>query len=470
MINRIRIIALLTMAVACAAPAARKPNVVLFFADDLGWGDIGYNGSTYHLTPNIDAFAKKALAFSDAYAYPTCSPSRACLVTGQNTPRHGIYNVVQYHPTPEYLKKIKDVPSGHFYEGDAPTIGTLMKRAGYQCGYAGKWHMGDEGDGLPQAHGFTEMNAGGRGWGNPKGGYFSPYENTQLSDGPEGEYLSDRLTDECCAFIETYRDDPFFLIYAPYLVHRPVQPKPEYVELFESRAPDENHTDPEYAAMAYALDVAFGKLVQALKDAGVFENTLIVFTSDNGTNPLTAKSLPLRGCKGSIYEGGIRVPAFVHWEGVTVAGLCETPVSVLDWLPTFLDAGQGSDDGLVLDGESLMPLLRGSGALKRDALYWHTAAYQGRPEDAAQGTWMPPCSIIRSGDYKFIQEYDSGTTELYNLRTDRSETLNLVFAQPEVAARLKKKLDTWLTQVHAIIPSKPNPAYHPNAAPKKKCN
>jgi arylsulfatase A-like enzyme len=398
-----------------------------------------------------------------------CSPARASLVTGRNTPYHKIYNVIQYKRTPEHVKKIKDVTSGHFYTGDAPTIGTLMKQAGYQCGYAGKWHMGDEGDGLPQAHGFTEMNAGGRGWGDPKGGYFSPYENSQLPDGKDDEYLSDRLTAECTSFIERYRNDPFFLIYAPYLVHRPVQPKPDYVGLFKDRMPDENHGDPDYAAMVYALDVAFGKLLQSLKDNGVYENTLIVFTSDNGTNPLVGKSLPWRGSKGTIYEGGIRVPTFVQWPGVVKPGTCATPISVLDWLPTFLDAGQGGVKGLELDGESLVPLLAKTGDLQRDALYWHLASYHGRADERGTDVWTPPCSFIRSGDYKFIQKYDSGMIELYDLKNDPFEQNNLSASNPEVTARLKQKLDAWLKQSNAMVSFDPNPAYDPDKkVPQKK--
>ncbi|NWK54545.1 sulfatase [Verrucomicrobiaceae bacterium N1E253] len=458
----------LMVGTSCFAAEKRPPNVVLFFVDDLGWGDLGCNGNTFHLTPNIDAFAKTSRVFSDAYAYPSCSPSRACLVTGQNTPRHGIYNVKYYLGTRDWLKKIKDVKTNHFYKGDAPTIGTLMKRLGYKCGYAGKWHMGDEGKGLPQAHGFTQMNAGGCGWGHPAGGFFSPYKNTQLPDGPKGEYLSDRLTEESIGFIKKYKNEPFFLVYAPYLVHRPVEPKPEYVKLFAERPPSKTHRNQGYAAMVYAMDLAFGKLVESLKEQGVYENTLIVFTSDNGTNPACAKSLPLRGCKASIYEGGIRVPTMVYWKGVTSPGISKTPVSLLDWIPTFLDAGGGRLDGLTLDGESLLPIFDGKGKLKRDALFWHIASYQGNPSNAKNDTWTRPCSIIRTDQYKFVQEYENGTFELYDLRKDRSEKKNLAGDLPEVVSRLKKKLDTWLKDMDAVIPNEPNPNYDPSRGERVK--
>lgn len=457
-----------------------KPNIVLFFADDLGWADVGFNGSTYHLTPNLDAFAAKAMVFSDAYAYPTCSPSRACLITGQNTPRHGIYRVEAYKPTPEPYRKILAAETGHFYEGPAPTIGEIMQRAGYVCGYSGKWHMGDRPGTLPQGRGFV-MNAGGCGFGAPPS-WFSPYKNEQLPDGPEGEYLPERLTQESIRFIRENKDRPFFLIQAPYLVHRPVRPKPEYVGLFRDRQPDEGRSNPEYAAMVYALDVEFGKLVQALKDEGVFENTLIVLFSDNGPNPLCAKGTPLRGWKASVHEGGIRVPMFAYWHGVSLSGVSSVPVTVMDMIPTFLEAAGSGTEGLVLDGESILPLLRGDGKLKRDALYWHhpcytiptvfaegvreNYAYWGDgefflPSEEERGDWVRPCSMIRSGDYKLILECETGTMELYNLKDDIGETRNLAFEQLGKAAALKSKLGAWLDEMNAVIPSEPNPSYDP---------
>lgn len=463
-----------------AIAVAAQPNIVLCFVDDLGWSDVGYNGNTYHLTPRIDSLAKQSMVFNDAYAYPTCSPSRACLITGQNTPRHGIYRVDAYKPTPESFKKIKDAATGHFYEGSDLTLGDVMKKAGYVCGYIGKWHLGDRPETLPTGRGF-DVNVAGCGLGRPPS-YFSPYENPYLSDGPDGEYLPERLACEAAGFIRENKDRPFFMVFAPHLVHRPVQAKPEYVQLFSDRTPMQGHWDSEYAAMVYALDVAVGELTDALKSAGVLDNTLIVFMSDNGPNPVCADATPLRGHKASVYEGGIRVPMFACWPGVIAPGTSDVPVTVMDLLPTFMDAASFEMDGLTLDGETLMPLLTRSGSLKRDALYWHHPCYtipvvfskEARndpvywkpgelflPEEKDRGDWVRPCSVIRSGDYKLIYEYETGTVELYNLKEDLGETNNLAIAQPELAGQLTKKLKVWLQEMNAEIPSEPNPDYDP---------
>ena len=457
---------------------ARQPNIVLFFADDFGWVETGYNGNTFNLTPNIDAFARRGVVFENAYSYPTCAPARACLITGRNTPYHGIYRVEAYKPTPEPFKKIRDERSGLFYEGDSPTIGELMKQAGYVCGYVGKWHMGDREETLPQGRGF-DFNAGGYKFGAPPS-YFSPYGNPQLPDGPVGEYLPERLTQESISFIQRNRDRPFFLIHAPYLVHRPVQPKPEYVELFRSRVQSE-FDRPDYAAMVYALDVEFGKLLQALKDEGVYDNTLIVLLSDNGPNPVCTTGGPLRGCKASVYEGGIRVPMIAYQHGLTQASVCPEPVSVLDVLPTFLDAAGAFTTGLTLDGESLLPLL-GGGSLQRDALFWHHPCYtiptvfkpgvrdnyaywnDGEvfmPPDDKKGDWVRPCSIIRSGEYKLIREYESDTVELYNLLSDPGEQRDVADLFPEKKTELLDQLELWLSQTSAAIPVELNPDFDP---------
>ncbi|MFA5690023.1 MAG: sulfatase [Kiritimatiellales bacterium] len=479
--NTLKHMLLVSSCLSTVCAVAEKPNIVLFLVDDLGWGDLGYNGSTFHLTPNIDAFARESTVFSDAYAYPTCSPSRACLITGQNTPRHGIYRVEAYKPAPEPYKKLRDVKSGHFYEGSAPTIGDVMKRAGYTCGYIGKWHMGDRPETMPPGRGF-DVNIAGCGFGNPPS-YFSPYKNPELSDGPDGEYLPERLLDETLKFINEHStgDRPFFLIHATYLVHRPVQAKDEYTELFKTRTPDAGRSNPEYAAMVYAMDVEFGRLMQGLKNAGVFENTLIVFISDNGVNPVCAKGTPLRSCKASVYEGGIRVPMIAHWTGRTAPQVCNVPVSILDLLPTFLSAAGGTADGLTLDGENILPLFSG-GTLQRDALYWHHPCYtiptvfvenvrenyaywdddeMFIPPANERGDWVRPCSVIRAGDYKLIHEYETGTDELYNLKTDLGEEKNLAAELPEKVSELREKLTAWLKEMDAVIPCEPNPAYNP---------
>ena len=457
-INRLRFVgAVLALSAAMAGHGADKkktpkqPNILLFLADDLGWADVGYNGSTYHLTPNIDKMAAESMVFDGAYMNPSCSPSRASIATGLYPPRHGIYHVEAYARTPEKFMKMVPVKSGHFLtDMSIPTMGELMQKAGYHCGYTGKWHLGETPETLPLGRGFS-ANAAGCGWGHPPGGYFAPYRNKYLKDGPKGEYLPDRLCEESIRFMKESEQTgkPFFLIHAPYLVHRPNQAKKEDINTFKQRTPDEGRSQPTYAAMVYALDRVFGNLVAELKKEGKLENTVIILTSDNGINKLSGKATPLRGGKGEIYEGGVRVPMLVYWKGKTTAGHCAVPVNGIDLLPTVLELAR-TELPPVVDGESLVPLFDGKGALKRDAIYWHIPCYNGRPGNAQ--CWQQPVSALRSGDFKLIYNHTDGSYELYNLVKDVGESKNLAASMPEKVAQLKGKLDAWLKETNAPMP------------------
>jgi len=431
----------------CASPEPlqSKPNILFFLVDDLGWADVGYNGATYHLTPNIDAFARKALVFDNAYTMPTCSPSRVSLFTGMSAPRTGIYHVEAFDRTPEEIFKVKPVKSGHFYEKSLTMLGSAMKSAGYATGYVGKWHVDND----PLGRGF-DFNAGGWGSGGPAS-YFSPYKNPALKDGPKGEYLPERLLKEATGFIKANKNHPFFLCYAPYLVHRPLQAREEDIVRFEKREKEAARYNPTYAAMVEMADRVFRSVLDVLEDEGLADNTVIVFTSDNGINGLIGDATPLRGEKGSCYEGGVRVPAMVYWPGVTRAVHTRALIDVVDWYPTLLQVARAKLPEHTLDGKSLLPILSGAKESVRETVCWHMPCYNGKPW--SNQVWQPPFSAIRLEKYKLIYFYEDGHTELYDLEKDISEKNNLVKLLPAKVNELHNSLKIWLNKVNAPIPT-----------------
>lgn len=424
---------------------AKKPNVVFFYVDDLGWNDVGYNGATYHLTPHIDAFAKKAMVFDHAYAMPTCSPSRVSLFTGMAAPRTGVYHVPFYSRTPKKFFKVKPVHSQvHFNQPGFTTLGETMSAGGYATGYVGKWHVHDD----PMEEGF-DFNAGGCGQGSPRS-YFSPYGIPALEGAPEGEYLPERLLAEAQGFIRRQKDKPFFLFYAPYLVHRPLQARDEDIDKFRNRTPDEGHSDPTYAAMVEWTDRAFQGVLDTLEKEHLADDTVIILSSDNGINGAVGDATPLRGNKGTCYEGGVRVPTMVYWPGVTEAKRSSALVDVLDWYPTLMEIADAPPPPHSLDGVSMVPLLKGTGNTPRDAVYWHMPCYNGKPDDTQ--VWQTPFSAIRMGKYKLIHFYEDGHVELYDLEADIGERNNLADTLPEITKTLKQKLDEWLAETEAPRP------------------
>jgi arylsulfatase A-like enzyme len=464
-------------AAAALVAAAELPNVVVFLVDDLGQRDLGCYGSTFYETPNIDRLAREGARFTDGYAAcPVCSPTRASLLTGQWPQRTGVTDYIGAPLTPEQWQhntKLLPAPYSDRLALGAPTLAKAMKQAGYATFFAGKWHLGPEGW-WPENQGF-DVNKGGVDRGGPYGGgkYFSPYDNPRLEDGLRGEHLPDRLARETAAFIERHKDRPFFAYFSFYSVHTPLMAREDLRLKYEEKRRRlglqekwgrEHERDVRlvqehavYAGMVEAMDQAVGTVLDKLDALGLAENTLVVFTSDNGglstSEGWPTSNLPLRGGKGWIYEGGIREPWIVRWPTVVQPGrLVATPVSSPDLFATLLEVGGGKvEPGQALDGASLLPVLRG-GDLPERALFWHYPHY-GNQGGA-------PCAAIRRGDWKLIEWFEDDRVELFNLSEDLGEQHDLAAAEPERVARLRAELQAWQQQVGAKFP-KPNPAYDP---------
>ena len=463
---------------AAAAPAAqRPPNIVFFLADDLGQRDLGVYGRTFYETPHLDRLAREGARFTDAYAAcPVCSPTRASVISGMWPQRTGITDYIGAPATPEAWTrntKLRPAPYADRLALDAPTLAKAMKAAGYATFFAGKWHLGPEGW-WPENQGF-DHNLGGNDRGGPYGGkrYFSPYGNPRLKDGPDGEHLPDRLATETANFIAANRDRPFFAYYSFYDVHTPLMARPDLQKKYEEKRARlglqekwgrEGERDVRlvqehavYAAMVEAMDLAVGKVMAKLDELGLRENTIVIFTSDNGglstSEGWPTSNLPLRGGKGWMYEGGIREPLIVRWPGVAQPGaVIATPVSSPDFFPTLLEAvGAKPASGQRLDGVSLVPILRGQTTPER-ALFWHYPHY-GNQGGA-------PASAIRRGPWKLIQWFEGDRFELFNLTNDLAETTDLAAREPARVTALKAELAAWQREVGAKFPI-PNTSYDP---------
>jgi arylsulfatase A-like enzyme len=452
-------------------PSGRKPNIILVLIDDMGWRDLGCCGSEYYETPNIDRLAAQGMQFSDAYTCgPNCAPTRASLMSGQYTPRHGIITVGKSDRGAAHLRKLIPQENKTVLDSAITTIAEAIRPAGYVSASMGKWHLGNDPGYGPVGQGF-DLNVGGYEAGSPRS-YFSPYRNPELKDGPEGEYLTDRLTDEALKFIEANRNRPFFLYLPHYAVHTPIRAKKELIAKYKSKAPSNGQGNPTYAAMIESTDQGVGRIMSKLDELDLTDDTIVIFSSDNGGvggykalgikgGEITSNA-PLRGGKGMLYEGGIRVPLLVRWPGVVKpASQCDVPVITVDFYPTLLEmAGAERPSGQVLDGTSLLPLLRGAGELGRDAIFWHFPAYlQG-----SGGTWRTtPAGAVRSGQWKLIEFFEDGRVELYNVVRDISEKNNLTGKMPEKAKELHQLLRNWRRSVNAKIPTQLNPKYKPGA-------
>ncbi len=440
---------------------ARRPNVIVILADDLGWADLACYGSTYHKTPNLDRLAAKGLRFTHAYAAASiCSPTRAALLTGKYPARLNLTDWLPGRSDRPDQKLLRPVIN-QALPATETTLAAALKSAGYATGHVGKWHLGGKGS-APEDRGF-DVNIAGDAAGSPRS-YFAPYKNKDgrfipgLERAPEGEYLTDRLTTEAVKFIEMNRDRPFFLYLAHYTVHIPLKAKAEMIAHYKPGRSGQQG-NPIYAAMIESLDEGVGRVLQKLDDLKLSERTIVLFTSDNGglcvtegpNTPATINA-PLREGKGYLYEGGLRVPLIVKWPGhIQPGSTSATPVCSIDVFPTILDACDVKND-VQTDGVSLVPLLRGD-TLKRDALFWHYPHYSnqgGRPGAA-----------IRVGGSKLIEFYEDGRRELYNLTKDPGESHNLIAEKPEVAKELGEKLAAWRKEVGARM-MRPNPDYRPN--------
>jgi arylsulfatase A-like enzyme len=453
---------------------AAKPNIVFFLVDDLGWADVACNGSDFHETPNIDALAASGMRFTQGYAAcPVCSPTRASIMTGRHPVRVDITDWIPgMRAKPNANPRFVHVDDRDNLALEEVTIAEYLRdQANYQTFFLGKWHLGGEGY-WPTDQGF-DVNVGGCDKGSPPGGYYAPWTNPNLKAKEDGEYLTERLTHEAVALIEQAdQDRPFFMYFSYYNVHTPIQPDKRTIDHFQGVASKRFTTptptgkehnassrmrqdNPEYASMVHAVDISVGRVLKAIDDAGDRDNTIVIFFSDNGglcTLPSNRKkgggptcNLPLRSGKGWLYEGGIREPMIVRAPGVTKAGtVCETPVVSTDFFPTIVElAGLQPAPKLYVDGISLVPHLSGEKTSKR-SLYWHYPHYHG-------SDWKPGAAI-RQGDWKLIEFYETGESELYNLANDIGEQDNLAQSKPQVRDRLKAKLIKWQETMNAKMP------------------
>lgn len=456
----------------------KRPNFVFFLVDDLGWKDLGCYGSTFYETPNANRLAREGMRFTNAYAAcPVCSPTRASIMTGKYPAR--------LHTTDYFGAPQPDTVQKHWtrnkpllparYRDRVPleevTLPETLKQHGYATFFAGKWHLGPEGF-WPEDQGF-DVNKGGIERGGPYGGkrYFSPYGNPRLSDGPDGEHLPDRLATETSKFIEEHRDGPFLAYLSFYSVHTPLMSRADLKTKYEAKARTVDHDGPDwgeegdrkvrlvqdhavYGGMVEAMDQAVGKVLDTLDRLKLAENTVVFFMSDNGglstSEGHPTSNLPLRAGKGWLYEGGIREPMMVRWPGRVQAGsVCDEPVISTDFYPTMLEMAElPAVPQQHLDGQSMLPLLRGQGSAKDRAFYWHYPHYGNQGGS--------PGGAVRLGDYKLIEFYEDNHIELYNLRDDLGEKHDLSAASPEKAAELRRMLHEWRDGIGAAMPT-PNP-------------
>lgn len=439
------------------------PNIIYINVDDLGWKDLGFMGSSYYETPHLDKLASEGMVFMQAYAgAANCAPSRACLMSGQNTPRHGIYTVSNSDRGDARTRKIIPIPNNEVLPDSVYTLAEMLSDNGYVTGTFGKWHLGNN----PKTQGF-QVNIGGSHRGSPgKGGYFSPYHLEFIKDGPKGEYLTDRLTDEAISFVRHNRDTSFFLYLPFYAVHTPIMGKENLVKKFEQKQGGEGQDRPDYAAMVASVDENVGRLLAEIEKLGLKENTLVIFTSDNGGIRDISYQDPLRAGKGSYYEGGIRVPLVVRWPGKVAANSrCDVPVTNLDFYPTLQKIVGATRRPPIMDGDDISPLFSGKDLYER-TLYWHFPIYLQAYHPKEDGGQDPlfrtrPGSVIRQGKWKLHEYFEDGTLELYDLEKDVGERHNLTEERPQKAQELYELLKEWRDKTDAAVPQEPNPDYDP---------
>ena len=462
----------LLIVLSMALPAvAERPNFLFILVDDLGYMDIGANNpDCFYETPNIDRLAATGMRFTNGYAAnPVCSPTRYSIMTGKYPSRVGATNWF----SGKREGRFRPAPLNDRMPLEEVTVAQALREGGYAAFFAGKWHLGETEEFWPENRGF-DINKGGWSRGGPygPGKYFTPYGNPRLKDGPEGEHLPDRLATETVRFIESHRDKPFLAYLAFYSVHTPLMGRPELVEKYRQKAErlgisdEEQFADEEqvwptdkprrvrvvqshavYAAMVEAMDEAVGKVLQKLDTLGLADNTVVFFTADNGglstSEGSPTSNLPLRGGKGWLYEGGIREAFLVKWPGVTRPGsISSEPVVTTDFYPTILEmAGLQARPEQHMDGVSLTPVLKGSGPLDRDAIYWHYPHYSN------QGGF--PGGAVRMGDYKLLERFEDGRVHLYNLAEDVGEQNDLASRLPDKVRAMQKRLHAWYADVDA---------------------
>jgi arylsulfatase A-like enzyme len=464
-----------------------KPNIIFLLVDDLGWRDVGFMGSRYYETPNLDKLAAESMIFTNAYAAcAVCSPTRASIQTGRYPARLGLTDWIRARfqvqnneltTPPPYEKNegrmLKTPSNSRWMDLEEITIAELLKKAGYFTCHIGKWHLGTD-DYYPEKQGY-DLNIGGSDMGNPVN-YFDPYSNSKgvrlpnLSPRREGEYLVDRLADELVNVIRQHKDQPFFINMCYYAVHTPLMAKPEMINKYEAKNKVDEQNNAVYAAMVESVDQAVGKLLDELKKEKLLDHTMILFFSDNGGFLGSTSNKPLRSGKGYPYEGGIREPMFVYWKGVIQPGTkCGLPVTSVDFLPTLCSVANVALPDRPVDGRDISPVFRGE-RLDTVPLFWHFPHYCFSD--------VVPYSIIRDGNWKLIKRYErfdsarakakrslrlcraKETTnvnegvefELFNLENDLSEETDLSGSHPEKVKELDKKLQDWIKYTNAKLP------------------
>jgi arylsulfatase A-like enzyme len=463
-------VSLLSLLMLAASPAcARQPNFVFVLVDDLGYMDIGANNpGTFYETPNVDRLAQSGMRFTSGYAAnPVCSPTRYSIMTGRYPSRVNATDWFVGRRSGRFLPAplINHMPLSEV------TLAEALRENGYQTAFLGKWHLGPTEKFWPRAQGF-EINVGGHNRGSPPGGYFSPFKNPRLEDGPGGQHLTQRLTDEALEILDQFKEKPFLLYLAFYTVHTPLQAPADLVAKYQAKAKklgligkpefaDEEQIWPTdkprrvrtlqrhatYAAMVETMDNSVGRILDKLEELGIEQDTVVCFMSDNGglstSEGSPTSNLPLRGGKGWLYEGGIREPFLVRWPGVTRPGSsCDVPVISTDFFPTILEiAGLSALPDQHQDGLSLVPLLKQNGELTRKDLFWHYPHYSN------QGGM--PGGAIRRGDYKLIERFEDGRVHLYNLAKDIGEQTDLAEQMPGRVEDMRASLHEWYKEVDA---------------------
>jgi arylsulfatase A len=453
-----------------------KPNIVLFLVDDLGWGDLGCYGDTFHQTPNINRLAVEGMKFTSGYAAaPVCSPSRAAIQTGKSPARLHLTQWIpdQASDLDDANQKLIEPPTPQHLDLSVPTIAELLKRVGYHTAAIGKWHLGGNGY-LPEKFGF-DVNVAGDHHGEPAlpNHYFGPFHYHNLTGYTKSDYLTEVLTNKMDQFLEqAVHHQPFFLYMAEYSVHIPLQARQPLIEKYHRQNGNRDEPDPVYAAMVESVDTALGNLRATLARLGVADNTVIYLTSDNGGNHggialrgvgfddpdphRVADNGFLRAGKGFLYEGGVREPFIVYWPGVTKPGsVCDVPVAGTDIMPTIMSMIDEGPAPEPCDGIDISGLFHGKTSLERDALYWHYPNYS--PQG---GT---PSGAIRQGDWKLLEFFEGGNVELYNLASDPGEQHNCASRYSDRAMTMQRRLQAWRRSVNAAMPT-PNPRFNSTRA------
>lgn len=458
---------------AAPALALQRPNILVIFADDLGWKDVGFNGATFYETPNIDRLAREGMIFSQAYSGGSnCAPSRAALWSGQYAPRHGVHAVGSMDRPPHHLQRLVPLVNRETLPTESITLAEALRAGGYRTGLFGKWHLGDQAPFRPEDQGFDAYF-------DPRA--VDPNRKRNEPDNPKGIYSTTRAA---LAFVEADRTRPFFVFLSYHAIHTMFEYRPESLDRFKDKGrTDPGQTEAPYAASLYDLDDVVGIVLARLKVLGLEENTLVVFTSDNGSIPRSSQE-PLRGNKGSFYEGGIRVPFIARWPGHTAAGaVSAVPTINLDLYPTFLAAaGLPAPKDYLLDGESLLPVLDNpTKSLSRAAIFWHFPGYLHSPVNRGRDQIYRtrPVSVVRQGDWKlhlYHEEWalDGGRSrldvnravELYNLAKDPGERVDVAHTETAKRDELLDVMLSWIDATSAKMAHEPNPNYDPSKPAK----